>query len=42
MVRNQRESINESSGDEGEGQIRVGKEYQVAPPDFIPTDSKLY
>jgi len=40
LVRNQRESINESSGDEGEGQIRVGKEYQVAPPDFIPTDKR--
>ena len=44
MVRsNQRDrSGNESSGDEGEGQIRVGKEYQINPPDFIPLESKFF
>lgn len=38
---NQRDrSGNESSGDEGEGQIRVGKEYQIDPPDFIPLEKR--
>ena len=31
---------NESSGDEGEGQIRVGKDYQISPPDWIPPERK--
>ena len=36
-----RDHGNESSGDEGEGQIRVGKEYQIAPPEWIPPERKL-
>jgi len=30
----------ESSGDEGEGQIRVGKDYQISPPDWIPPEQR--
>jgi len=38
---NQRDHGNDSSGDdEREGQIRVGKEYQVAPPEFIPLEKR--
>ena len=35
-----RDHGNESSGEEGEGQIRVGKDYQISPPDFIPPERK--
>ena len=35
-----RDHGNESSGDEGEGQIRVGKDYQISPPDWIPPERK--
>jgi len=35
-----RDHGNESSGDEGEGQIRVGKDYQISPPDFIPQEQR--
>jgi len=35
-----RDHGNESSGDEGEGQIRVGKDYQISPPDFIPPEQR--
>ena len=41
MRSNQRDHGNDSSGDdEREGQIRVGKEYQINPPEFIPLESK--
>jgi len=35
-----RDHGNESSGDEGEGQIRVGKDYQISPPDWIPPEQR--
>ena len=37
-----RSNDNDSSGDEeGEGQIRVGKDYQVSPPNWIPPERKI-
>jgi len=35
-----RDHGNESSGGEGEGQIRVGKDYQISPPDWIPPEQR--
>ena len=41
LVRSNNQRDNDSSGDdEREGQIRVGKEYQINPPEFIPLESK--
>ena len=40
-MRSNNQRDNDSSGDdEREGQIRVGKEYQINPPEFIPLESK--
>lgn len=36
-----RSNDNDSSGDEeGEGQIRVGKEFQISPPNWIPPEQR--
>ena len=38
-----RDHGNESSGDEDrEGQIHVGKDYQISPSDWIPPERKLH